>query len=133
MRADVVLNERNAMSFKLEHFNERTQRQIKQQLESDIQLKNTGQASKLERIACDAPVDAKEIQGQYSGRVLVRVTSRRKRLLDEDNLCEKYHVDLCRYAGIISDDAPERTKIEVSQIKCRKGEPEEITIEVIRL
>ena len=118
------------MSFKLTDFNERTQAKIRKQLEDDRHTSNAGKVAKLESDSCHAPLEAEEIQGQHSGRVLVRVTSRRKRLLDEDNLCEKYHVDLCRYAGVLSDDAPERTKIEVGQTKCRKGEQEEITIEV---
>ena len=118
------------MSFKLTDFNERNQAKIRKQLEADFHTGNAGKVAKLESDTGNAPLEAKKVQGQHSGRVLVRVTSRRKRLLDEDNLCEKYHVDLCRYAGVLSDDAPERTKIEVSQTKCRKGEPEEITIEV---
>ena len=118
------------MSFKLSQFNERTQAKIRKQLEADLHTGNAGKVAKLESDTSHAPLEAKEVQGQHSGRVLVRVTTRRKRLLDEDNLCEKYHVDLCRYAGVVSDDAPERTKIEVHQTKCRKGEQEEITIEV---
>ena len=118
------------MSFKLSQFNERTQAKIRKQLEDDLHTGNAGKVAKLESDSCHAPLEANKVKGQHRGRVLVRVTTRRKRLLDEDNLCEKYHVDLCRYAGVVSDDAPERTKIEVSQTKCRKGEPEEITIEV---
>jgi hypothetical protein len=45
-------------------------------------------------------------------------------LLDQDNLCEKYHVDLCRYAGVIPDDSPEQVIIEVNQRKTVKGEAE---------
>lgn len=63
-------------------------------------------------------------------RVLVRVTSFRHRLLDEDNLCEKFHVDLCRYAGILPSDAPGQTKIEVSQEKIPTTEQEFVRIEV---
>ena len=118
------------MSFKLTDFNERTQAKIRKQLEDDLHTSNAGKVAVVESDTSHAPLEANKVKGQHRGRVLVRVTTRRKRLLDEDNLCEKYHVDLCRYAGVLSDDAPERTKIEVSQTKCRKGEPEEITIEV---
>ena len=118
------------MSFKLTDFNERTQKQIQRQLHDDISARYDRKVAVVESDTSHAPLEAQKVQGQHSNRVLVRVTTRRKRLLDEDNLCEKYHVDLCRYAGVVSDDAPERTKIEVSQTKCRKGEPEEITIEV---
>ena len=118
------------MSFKLTDFNERTQKQIQRQLHDDISARYDRKVAVVESDPGNAPLEANKVKGQHRGRVLVRVTTRRKRLLDEDNLCEKYHVDLCRYAGVVSDDAPERTKIEVHQTKCRKGEPEEITIEV---
>jgi hypothetical protein len=119
------------MSFKLTDFNERTQKQI-QRLLDDVSARYSRQVAELESNPSHAPLEAKEVQGSDRGRFLVRVTTRRKRLIDEDNLCEKYHVDLCRYAGVLFDDAPERTKIEVSQAKCKKGEPEEITIEVFQ-
>jgi hypothetical protein len=73
-----------------------------------------------------APVKAKNTE-----RILVRVTSVRNRLLDEDNLCEKYVVDCCRYAGLIPSDAPDKTKIEVTQRKCEAGETEHVLIEII--
>jgi hypothetical protein len=68
-----------------------------------------------------------------TGRFLVRVTSYRRRLLDEDNLCEKYFVDCCRYAGLISGDEAGRTKIEVSQEKVARKEDERTEIEITRL
>ena len=58
-----------------------------------------------------------QVKASYSGKFVVRITSFRKRLLDEDNLAVKYHVDALRYAGIIPNDAPDKTHIEVSQIK----------------
>ena len=71
-------------------------------------------------------------QGQdvHPDRVLVRVVSYRRRLLDEDNLAEKYFVDCARYAGLISGDSPDQTKIEVSQVKVKAKEDErtELTI-----
>ena len=118
------------MSFKLSQFNERTQAKIRKQLEADFHAGNAGKVAVVESDPGNAPLEAKEVQGSDRGRVLVRFTTRRKRLLDEDNICPKFACDLCRYAGVIFDDAPERTKIEVHQTKCKKGEPEEITIEV---
>ena len=67
------------------------------------------------------------------GRFRVRVTSVRNRLLDEDNLCEKYVVDCCRYAGLIPGDAPGQTKIEVDQRKCAKGEEEHIEVSISKM
>lgn len=66
-------------------------------------------------------------------RFLVRVTSIRSRLIDEDNLCEKFVVDCCRYAGLLPGDGPGQTKIEVSQRKVGKEEPESTLVEIFEL
>jgi hypothetical protein len=54
-------------------------------------------------------------------------------LLDLDNLCEKYVVDCCRYAGILPGDSPSQAQIEVKQEKVSSKEPEEIVTEVWKL
>lgn len=69
----------------------------------------------------------------HSGRVLVRVTAFRVRLLDEDNLCEKYHVDCCRYAGLLSGDDPSQAKIQTSQVKVKRKQDERVLIEITPL
>lgn len=96
----------------------------------DLLSRNTSQTAIVERDSRDAPLGKKKVQGSTSQRILVRVTSVRKRLIDEDNLCEKYHVDLCRYAGIISGDEASKTKIETIQRKAEKNEEEQVIIEV---
>ena len=120
------------MSFKLSQFNERTQAKIRKQLEADFHTGNAGKVAKLESDPGNAPLEAEEVQRSTRQRFLVRVTTRRKRLIDESNLCYKYHEDLCRYAGALPSDSPEVTHSEVHQTKCRKGEPEQITIEVFQ-
>jgi hypothetical protein len=55
------------------------------------------------------------------------VTSLRRRLIDEDNLCEKYVVDCCRYAGLLPGDGPGTTEIKVRQKKVG-SEAEECTV-----
>ena len=84
----------------------------------------------LERPPRPRPLAAPQVEVPDSSRVLVRVVSYRRRLLDEDNLAEKYFVDCARYAGLLSGDEPSKTKIEVSQIKVKAKEDErtEITI-----
>ena len=89
--------------------------------------------AKLESDFGDAALDAEKVQGRFGQKFLVRVTSIRKRLLDEDNLCEKYHVDLCRYAGIIPCDEADKVKIEVCQKKAGKADEEKTVIEVFEL
>lgn len=95
-----------------------------------LSIGDPGATPKLEPNPRNAPLGAKEIQGPACERVLVRIESVRTRLIDEDNLCEKYHVDLCRYAGIIADDSPDKVKIQVSQRKAKKGEGEKVVIEI---
>jgi len=100
---------------------------------TDILPDGGGQAPKLERIARDGALGKVQAQRGNSGRFLVRVISVRKRLLDEDNLCEKYHVDCCRYSGVLPKDSPGTAKIEVSQQKADEGAAEETRIEIYRI
>ena len=95
-----------------------------------LSASGAGQTAKLERNSCNAALEQAQTQAGDTSRVLVRITSIRKRLLDEDNLAEKYHVDCCRYAGLLHSDQPGETKIEVSQRKAGKGEPEETIVEI---
>jgi len=89
--------------------------------------------SELESDSGHAPLGQKKVQGQAGPGFLVRTTSIRKRLLDEDNLCAKYSTDLLRYCGAIPDDSPQQVKIETSQRKAEKGEEEHTLIEVYNL
>ncbi|MEI6870847.1 MAG: hypothetical protein WCL08_01060 [Verrucomicrobiota bacterium] len=100
---------------------------------ADVLSRNTGAAPVVERGSRHEPLEAHEVQAKPGRRFLVRIESIRRRLLDEDNLCEKYHVDLCRYAGIISGDEAGTTKIETSQRKAKKGEQERTLIEIHNL
>lgn len=79
----------------------------------------------------DVVLDAEQAQERDSSRYTVLVTSYRKRLLDEDNLCEKYHVDGLRYCGILPSDSARRTKIRVFQIQIRGNEEEKTVIHII--
>lgn len=98
-----------------------------------VQPDDTGPTPKLERNSRDGAMGAVQSQEGIGRRFLVRVKSYRKRLLDEDNLCEKYHVDLCRYSGALLGDEAGRTKIEVCQEKVGSKEPERVVIEIYRL
>jgi len=99
----------------------------------DFLARNTGSSPIVERDPRHAALDKGQVQKPTSQRFLVRVTSIRKRLLDEDNLCEKYHIDLCRYAGILSGDEAGTTKIETTQRKAQKDEEERTLIQVFNL
>lgn len=73
----------------------------------------------------------KEKENQDTGVRVVRVTSYAVRLCDEDNLCEKYHVDSCRYAGLLPSDSPDKAHIVTTQKKVDKKSQEKTLIEII--
>lgn len=100
----------------------------------DFLARNSRKALKLERDSSDASLEKKKVQGRSGQKFLIRITSIRKRLIDEDNLCGKYHCDLCRYAsgGVFGDEAG-KTKIEITQRKVEKGEEEKTLIEIYSL
>ena len=98
--------------------------------EVGVRTGDTRPATELERHSGDGAVGAVRVQKAIAGRVRVVVTSYRTRLLDEDNLCEKYVVDCCRYAGVLAADSPGQTKIEVRQEKVGKGEPEFTRVQI---
>ena len=87
----------------------------------------------LERCAPTSTVGKTRKKGADSQGFLVRVTSVRRRLIDEDNLCEKYAVDCCRYAGLLPSDCPGETKIEATQRKAGKEEAEHTVIQIFAL
>ena len=91
---------------------------------------DTGKAAITKCATSNAALVETQVQGRTGDRILIRIESVRKRLLDEDNLVSKYHTDLCRYSGLIPSDAPGVCKIETTQRKAEKGEEErtEITI-----
>tara|TARA_R110000868_G_scaffold394400_1_gene665725 strand:- start:1510 stop:1917 length:408 start_codon:yes stop_codon:yes gene_type:complete len=98
-----------------------------------IPTHNPAPASVVEHRHENEPLADDRAQAGHSGKHIVRVTSYRVRLLDEDNLCEKFHIDALRYSGILPSDAPDRTRIITSQEKVRtKAEQRtEISIELI--
>lgn len=100
---------------------------------ADIQRGDGWKIAELERCVRYGALVAAQAKERAPRNVLVRVTSYRTHLLDEDNLCEKYHVDLCRYAGVIHGDSPATTRIEVAQGKVSTGEREFVRIEVFKL
>lgn len=89
-------------------------------------------APQLERTAGNGAMEALPVQTPTGGHFLVRVTSYRRRLLDEDNLAEKFHVDLCRYAGALPSDAAGKAKIQTSQKKVGAKEREFVHLEIFR-
>jgi len=103
--------------------------QIIQQLNPESSRKN----AIVERVTGDGTLGPRKVEKRHTAKFLVRITSFRRRLLDEDNLAEKYHVDCCRYAGLIPSDAPGCAKIETAQKKVGMKEDEYTLIEIDNL
>src|SRR3954462_8695061 len=60
---------------------------------------------------------AYETETYFKGRCSVRVTSLRRRLIDQDNVWVKHHLDALCEAGILVDDGPNWCQLEVHQVK----------------
>lgn len=84
---------------------------------------DTGQPAVTEQCPRAPASKAASSEKGNSAKFLVRITDVRKHLLDSDNLMCKFHVDCCRYAGLLPSDAPGTTTIQVEQRKARRGEP----------
>ena len=97
---------------------------------SHLSLGDTGPLTKLERPAGNGPLATREAQAPNSGAVHIRFVSVRKRLLDPDNISEKWVLDCLRFANIIRGDEPDKITLETTQRKAAKNEDEhtEVTI-----
>jgi len=68
-------------------------------------------------VAAASPPQAKDSSIR---RCIVEIVSFRKRLLDIDNLCPKFHVDALRYLGLIPGDSPDLIDLRVRQEKVKR-------------
>ncbi len=98
----------------------------------DYENRCEAQSAKPEFAVRDESLAEEKREASHTGRVHVRVISRRKRLIDPDNLCAKYFIDCLRYAQIIQDDSADKITLEVSQEKVTSGN-EETVIEISTL
>lgn len=73
------------------------------------------------------PVAEKTGEAPNTGRFRVCIEGRRVRLIDPDNLCGKYFLDCCRYAGLIPQDTAAVIDYSISQTKVKTKE-EELTV-----
>lgn len=89
--------------------------------------------SELERNPGSRTLGQVQTQSGLGQRFFILVTSYRKRLLDQDNLCCKYVIDLCRYAGVLPSDAPGTAEIKVCQEKVGPKEPERTRVEIWKI
>ncbi len=99
-------------------------------LEANVQTHHLPQSPKPKRPAVHEPLAKEEGEGGYTGRILVRVTSFRRRLLDTDNVTPKYFIDCLRYCHVLRDDTEAEIDLRISQKKVRTKEEERTEIEI---
>jgi hypothetical protein len=92
--------------------------------------KGSSRNPKPKRSIRNEPLAKAGSKKENTGRIHIRLTARRKRLIDPDNLVFKYFIDCLRYAGAIPDDRAEDVTIETKQEKTRQKE--ETIIELFR-
>lgn len=98
---------------------------------ADYLARHKPPSPKPEQNVPNAPDGKNARKAINAGRILVRVTSYRFRLLDPDNLCPKYFIDCLRYAEIIPNDREEDISLEVRQVKVNRRGEERTEIQVI--
>lgn len=98
----------------------------------DTRTTNPRKTPKLERATGDGALGKNQGEKANAGRLHIRFESVRKRLLDPDNIAEKWLLDALRFANIIQGDEPEKITLETTQRKCEKGEEEHTLIQIFQ-
>lgn len=93
-----------------------------------LDAKSTSGNRKSKRAVRNESLAKDEGKEKNAGRIHIRFTVKRKRLIDPDNIIAKYLIDCLRYAGAIPDDRQKDVSLEVRQEKTR--EEEETLIEL---
>lgn len=93
-----------------------------------LDAKSTSGNRKPKRPVRNESLAKDEGKEKNTGRIHIRFTVKRKRLIDPDNIIAKYLIDCLRYAGAIPDDRQKDVSLEVRQEKTR--EEEETLIEL---
>jgi len=99
-------------------------------IQANLDVDNTRPDAVMERPAIHEPLAANQGEERATGKLFIRFVSVRKRLLDPDNLAEKWLLDCLRYCRAIRGDEPEKISIETTQRKATKGEIEHTEIAV---
>lgn len=118
----------------LEEYNAR--RAAKRRVQTKSEDSSEGRSAQPEPPIQAGPLEEKKTEGDDRGfggegkqKFLVEVIAYRKRLLDMDNACVKYHIDGLRYGGVLPDDNHTLTEIRVRQVKSKEVKTELIVWE----
>jgi hypothetical protein len=93
--------------------------------------RDSGESAEPKSALWIEPVESEEAQGGNFRRSRIRITSKRCRLLDPDNLCVKYIIDALRYCKVIKDDTTKEIEVYIKQEKVKTRKEEKTIIEVI--
>ena len=99
-------------------------------IRANLEVNCSGPTSILERTSGDESLAAHQGEERATGKLHIRFVSVRKRLLDPDNLSEKWLLDCLRYCRVIQGDEPEKISVETTQRKATKKEKEHTIIEI---
>lgn len=92
--------------------------------QNEIHSLDTARSAKPEPAVRNESVAKAAREKSHPARFLISVESRRRRLVDPDNLCPKYFIDCLRYAELIPDDSARFVEVRLLQLKVARKEQE---------
>ena len=92
--------------------------------------RDSGESAEPKSALWIEPMGEEEDEGGDFRRSRIRITSKRCRLLDPDNLCVKYIVDALRHCSVIKDDTTKEIEVFIKQEKVKTRKEEKTIIEV---
>lgn len=98
---------------------------------AEYNARNKARDSKPQQVVPNEPLGKNKGEAPDTGRIAVRITSFRRRLIDPDNLCPKYFIDGLRYAGLIPNDRQEDITLQVDQVKVKSKSEERTKVELM--
>jgi hypothetical protein len=107
----------------------------KDDLKAYEQRQNSGisPGAQPERLVQDDSLGEAQGETVDQARFRVSIVSYRQRLIDPDNLCPKFFVDLLRYSSVIPGDAARDIEFKITQQKVILKDCERTEIEVTKL
>lgn len=107
-----------------------TLEQLREFKQREANAQSKLRASRAEPVVCHEPVRPYEGEKKVPAKIAIRITSRRKRLLDPRGEVDKYLVDGLRYAGLIPNDRAKDITIQVEQVQVHGDDPTGTDIEI---
>lgn len=108
-----------------------TEQQLNDYLAKRNQAGGKAPPAEPKRTVLHEPLGAQESPRRNTGRIVIRITSYRQRLLDPDDICAKYLIDGLRYSGLLPGDSEVEIDYErPRQVKVSSKEDERTEVEL---